>query len=197
MTSRYSGVPSVMPGAEPFSRDDGTLGVLLSHGFTGSPASMKPWGQYLADRGYTVRVPRLPGHGTRWQDLNAVGWDDWYGELDRSLSELRERCESAGAHILRSYRSEREDWIQTMVAAGMGVCFVPEFSATHPGVVVRRVEEPEVVREVCAVTVAGRRWSVPLASFVKAIRRYDWPTSDDVADISRRPDSDAAAATGT
>jgi LysR family hydrogen peroxide-inducible transcriptional activator len=111
--------------------------------------------------------------------------------------ELRERCESAGAHILRSYRSEREDWIQTMVAAGMGVCFVPEFSATHPGVVVRRVEEPEVVREVCAVTVAGRRWSVPLASFVKAIRRYDWPTSDDVADISRRPDSDAAAATGT
>ena len=83
MTSRYSGVPSVMPGAEPFSRDDGTLGVLLSHGFTGSPASMKPWGQYLADRGYTVRVPRLPGHGTRWQDLNAVGWVPW-----RDLSAL-------------------------------------------------------------------------------------------------------------
>lgn len=36
--------------------------------------------------------------------------------------ELRERCELAGAQILRSYRSEREDWIQTMVAAGMGVC---------------------------------------------------------------------------
>ena len=88
---------------------------------------------------------------------------------------LRERCEAAGAQIVRSYRSEREDWIQTMVAAGMGVCFLPEFSATHPAVVVRPVQDPEVRREVCLVTVAGRRWSSPLGSFVQAIRRYRWP----------------------
>ncbi len=89
--------------------------------------------------------------------------------------QLRERCEAAGAHIVRSYRSEREDWIQTMVAAGMGVCFMPEYSATHPGLVLRCVEEPEVTREICAVTVAGRRWSPPLASFIRAIRQYQWP----------------------
>jgi carboxylesterase len=83
----------VKPHAEPLSVDGGTVGVLLSHGFTGSPASMKPWGEYLAKRGFTVRVPRLPGHGTRWQDLNRVRWDDWYGELDAGLSELRERCD--------------------------------------------------------------------------------------------------------
>ncbi len=41
-----------------------SIGVLLSHGFTGQPASMTPWGEYLADRGYAVEVPRLPGHGT-------------------------------------------------------------------------------------------------------------------------------------
>jgi carboxylesterase len=75
------------------SVDGGPVGVLLSHGFTGSPASMTPWGQDLAARGFTVRVPRLPGHGTSWQDLNTVGWDDWYGELDAALSELRERCD--------------------------------------------------------------------------------------------------------
>ncbi|RYJ06292.1 MAG: carboxylesterase, partial [Actinomycetales bacterium] len=46
---------SVVPGAEPFSADGGRVGVLLSHGFTGSPASMTPWGQDLAERGYTVR----------------------------------------------------------------------------------------------------------------------------------------------
>jgi carboxylesterase len=84
---------NVKPHAESLSVDGGTVGVLLSHGFTGSPASMRPWGQHLAERGYTVRVPRLPGHGTRWQDLNAVGWDDWYGELESELSELRERCD--------------------------------------------------------------------------------------------------------
>ncbi|MCB4825170.1 LysR family transcriptional regulator [Roseicella aerolata] len=88
---------------------------------------------------------------------------------------LREQCEACGAQIVRSYRSEREDWIQTMVAAGMGVCFLPEFSATHPGVVVRPVQDPEVQREVCLVTVAGRRWSPALSSFVQAIRRYRWP----------------------
>lgn len=84
---------SVKPGAEPFSHDGGRLGVLLSHGFTGSPASMTPWGRLLADQGYSVRVPRLPGHGTRWQDMTKVGWDDWYGELDTALSDLRSRCD--------------------------------------------------------------------------------------------------------
>ena len=88
---------------------------------------------------------------------------------------LREHCEANGARIVRSYRSEREDWIQTMVAAGMGVCFLPEFSATHPGMAVRPVQDPEVRREVCLVTVAGRRWSPALSSFVQAIRRYHWP----------------------
>lgn len=83
----------VKPHAEPLSIDGGPVGVLLSHGFTGSPASMKPWGEDLARRGFTVRVPRLPGHGTTWKDLNRVGWDDWYGELDTVLTELRNRCE--------------------------------------------------------------------------------------------------------
>ncbi|HEY9565305.1 MAG TPA: esterase, partial [Nocardioides sp.] len=58
------------------------VGVLLSHGFTGSPASMKPWGRFLAERGYAVEVPLLPGHGTTWQDMNTTNWDDWYGEIE-------------------------------------------------------------------------------------------------------------------
>jgi len=79
--------------AEPLSVDAGRVGVLLSHGFTGSPASMKPWGEALADRGFSVRVPRLPGHGTHWRDLNRVGWDDWYADLDAALSDLRATCD--------------------------------------------------------------------------------------------------------
>ena len=46
------------------------IGVLLVHGYTGSPASMRPWAEYLNQRGYTVRVPLLPGHGTKQEDLN-------------------------------------------------------------------------------------------------------------------------------
>jgi DNA-binding transcriptional LysR family regulator len=77
------------------------------------------------------------------------------------------------------YRSEREDWIQIMVAAGMGICFLPEFSATVPGVVIRPVIDPSVAREVSLVTVAGRRWSSPLGTFVNAVRRYCWPSPTD------------------
>lgn len=57
------------------------VGVLLSHGFTGSPASMRPWGQHLGALGYGVRVPLLPGHGTTWQDLNGRRFEDWYGAV--------------------------------------------------------------------------------------------------------------------
>lgn len=65
------------------------IGVLLSHGFTGSPASMRPWGEYLGRQGYGVEVPRLPGHGTTWQDLNTRTFDDWYGEITASFERLR------------------------------------------------------------------------------------------------------------
>lgn len=64
------------------------IGVLLSHGFTGSPASIRPWGQALGELGYGVSVPRLPGHGTTWQDLNTHRFDDWYGEVARAFDAL-------------------------------------------------------------------------------------------------------------
>lgn len=84
---------SIVPGAEPFAADGGPVGVLLIHGFTGSPASMTPWGRDLAERGHTVRVPRLPGHGTSWQDMNTTRWHDWYAEVDAALTDLRSRCD--------------------------------------------------------------------------------------------------------
>lgn len=64
------------------------IGVLLSHGFTGSPISIRPWGEHLGGRGYGVAVPRLPGHGTTWQDLNTHRFDDWYGEVTRTFDRL-------------------------------------------------------------------------------------------------------------
>lgn len=65
------------------------IGVLLSHGFTGSPVSMRPWGEHLAAQGYGVAVPLLPGHGTTWQDLNQKTWADWSAALDEAFVKLR------------------------------------------------------------------------------------------------------------
>ncbi|QFQ96651.1 alpha/beta fold hydrolase [Streptomyces phaeolivaceus] len=85
----------VLPGAEPYHHEGGEVGVLLCHGFTGSPQSLRPWAEYLAARGLTVALPLLPGHGTRWEDMRLTGWQDWYAEVDRELRVLRERC----AHV--------------------------------------------------------------------------------------------------
>lgn len=85
------------PGAQPWSSDpagpDSRIGVLLIHGFTGSPASMTPWGKALSEHGWTIRVPRLPGHGSRWQDMNLTTWEDWYAEAERNLRELQGKCD--------------------------------------------------------------------------------------------------------
>jgi carboxylesterase len=90
--AKESPVP-VYRGAEPFYHEGGEVGVLLCHGFTGSPRSLRPWAEYLAERGLTVSLPLLPGHGTRWQDLRATGWQDWYASVELELGELLERCE--------------------------------------------------------------------------------------------------------
>jgi carboxylesterase len=82
-----------MTGAEPFSHDGSEVGVLLCHGFTGTPQSLRPWGEYLAERGFTVRLPLLPGHGTTWQQMNRTHWQDWYSCVDTAFRELHETCE--------------------------------------------------------------------------------------------------------
>ncbi|WP_055481850.1 alpha/beta fold hydrolase [Sphaerimonospora mesophila] len=82
----------VMPGAEPYHHDGGDVGVLLCHGFTGSPQSLRPWAEHLAAAGLTVSLPRLPGHGTTWQEMNRTRWEDWYAEVDKAFADLRGRC---------------------------------------------------------------------------------------------------------
>ena len=88
------------PNAEP-SLSDGDpeatgghrIGVLLCHGFTGSPASLRPWAEHLAGHGYAVSLPRLPGHGTTWQEMNRTGWADWYAEIVRAFEKLHANCD--------------------------------------------------------------------------------------------------------
>jgi carboxylesterase len=83
------------PGMEPFEHRGGPVGVLLCHGFTGSPQTLRPWADHLARHGFTVSLPRLPGHGTTWQDMAGTGWRDWYGEVDRAFGVLAGQCEQA------------------------------------------------------------------------------------------------------
>ena len=81
----------VDPFAAPYAGgpDDGPP-VLVLHGFSGSPRSMRPWAEHLAGHGFRVDLPRLPGHGTSWRELNLTGWQDWYAAAERALLRLAE-----------------------------------------------------------------------------------------------------------
>ena len=79
----------VSPSTEAFHHEaEGDVAVLLVHGFTGSTVSMKPWGDYLHEKGYTVACRRLPGHGTQWQDMVPTTWQEWYAEVEDAFEEL-------------------------------------------------------------------------------------------------------------
>jgi len=112
-----------IPGATPFLHDgDSGVGVLLSHGFTGSTVSMKPWAEDLAEAGHSVVLPLLPGHGTTWQELNRTTWQDWYAELSRGFARLTDHCEkvvvgglSMGGSLVTRLAQDHPDRISGLV----------------------------------------------------------------------------------
>src|SRR5919108_6320336 len=83
----------ILAGAEEFSLGDGPVGALLIHGFTGSPQGLRSLGEYLAAGGVTVVCPRLPGHGTTWQDLNTRTQEDWAGAVEDAFFKLSASCD--------------------------------------------------------------------------------------------------------
>ncbi|MBE7554578.1 MAG: alpha/beta fold hydrolase [Anaerolineales bacterium] len=140
---------SVKP--SPFLLEGGSIGVLLIHGFTGSPPEMRPVGDYLNQRGLTVSVPCLPGHGTTLEDLNRQRWTDWTGRAAKALVELKQRCEtvvvgglSLGALISLYLVANTTD------VAG-AIIYSPAIMLTDPGrhflpilkYLIRQVSKPE------------------------------------------------------
>ena len=83
----------LMPGAEPFFRANGPTGCLVVHGFASSPGEVRWLAGYLADAGFTVIAPRLPGHGSDPRDLGRVQRRDWLLALLDAYALLRAQCE--------------------------------------------------------------------------------------------------------
>ncbi|MFI7579914.1 alpha/beta fold hydrolase [Kocuria kalidii] len=79
------------PGAPFRLPADGPAGVLVLHGFTGVPFSVRPWGRALHEAGAEVVGPVLPGHGTRWEDLAGIRWEQWRDHAAQHVRALRAR----------------------------------------------------------------------------------------------------------
>lgn len=90
MSEKYS----VMEEAQPFYFEGNKVGILVSHGFTGSTQSMRPLGEAYARAGYTVCGPRLKGHGTHYEDMEETTYHDWVASIEEGYHWLKERCDT-------------------------------------------------------------------------------------------------------
>ena len=86
--------PAVLPEAEPLSHAGTTsTGVLVLHGFTGNPSSMRGIAEEMVALGHHVEMPRLPGHGTTVEEMVTTGWADWTGEVRDAHGRLADRAD--------------------------------------------------------------------------------------------------------
>lgn len=87
-------IPNLRPGAEPQFYRGNNIGCLVTHGFMASPGEVGWAGQFLAEQGYTVYVPRLTGHGIDPTHMSRMTWQDWYAQVLDGYHILRQQCET-------------------------------------------------------------------------------------------------------
>jgi carboxylesterase len=83
----------VLPWAQPWSAPGGPHGVLVIHGFTGNPQSMRGLAEGFAAAGFAVELPLLPGHGTSVEDMLPTRFADWSATVEKAYLDLAGRCD--------------------------------------------------------------------------------------------------------
>jgi LysR family transcriptional regulator, hydrogen peroxide-inducible genes activator len=133
---------------------------------------------------------------------NAVAVRDLDGEryVNRASCEVLDHARAIflqhGAKIDRIYRSERDDWILAMVAAGLGFGFLPQYCVVERGdVIVRPLVQPEIWREVSLFTVRGRPHSPAVGALVREAMRFKWMGREPLA-VQRAREGEAPDANG-
>ena len=93
---------------------EGDVGLLIIHGFTGSPHSMRPIADHFIKLGYPVEMPRLAGHGTHWRDMVATEYKEWVDGVEEGYWKLL----NAGYRVI-------------IIGISMGGCIATNLAARH------------------------------------------------------------------
>lgn len=151
MTSRQRGpLPADLIASYWLPGDD--RGILLLHGFAGTPPEMRPLAEELAGRGMTAYAPLLVGHGTSPEELESTRHQDWVRSANQALDELLARCRRVG-----------------VAGQSMGATIALHLAATRP-------ELRAVVTQ--AGFIRLRDWRVRLLPVAQHLVRWDVPTGD-------------------
>lgn len=90
---------------------------------------------------------------------------------------VRQALADRGVHMRQVFSSPRDDWVQGMIKAGLGLGFFPEFSVTDHDLAIRPLVDPAFARTIYLATVRGRPHSPAVGAFVQEARRYPWPSA--------------------
>jgi len=151
------------------TRED--LGILALHGFSASPAEVRPLGEALHHDGFTVFAPRLRGHGTSPYDLATRSWDDWLASARVGFTILRNRCQQVA-----------------IVGHSMGGCLAFLLAAEGPVAGVVSICTPTRLASRRSALVPLLHKANRLASFlagVEGLKNFD-PTNPENPDINYR-----------
>jgi DNA-binding transcriptional LysR family regulator len=84
-------------------------------------------------------------------------------------------CRDKNVSLYARFRSEREDWVQSMVLARIGFAFMPEYSVTFSELLLRPLIEPSVTRTIALASMPGRQFSPATAALVRSAQSFNWP----------------------
>lgn len=125
---------------------------------------------------YAVAIPA----GHRFQKQDSVQFQELVGEnyLERLHCEFDDYYAAHFGNqpfeLTVKFASEREDWVQALVVAGMGIAILPENLALIDGVLTRPLTEPIVAREISLLTVRGRRHKPAVDAFTRVAASVSW-----------------------
>lgn len=154
--------------------DDGALDLAIVNPFEGVPESFRVHALYKEN--YVAVLP--PEHPlaarnvVRLKDLSKQPY------VDRLSCEMREMfaamCEAGDVELYARFRSEREDWVQAMVLARIGIAVMPEYSVTLPELVRRPIIDPAISRTIALLSVPGRPFSQAATALVRTAQAFRW-----------------------
>ncbi len=182
-SERRTGAPRVVAGAEPLSSaapgGPGSVAVLLCHGFTGSPYSVRLWARDLADAGLAVEAPRLPGHGTTWQDMATTTWWQWYAEVEAALARLVATGArvvvgglSMGGGLALRLAADHPDDVAALVLVNPAVLLTDPRMAAVPVLRYLQPSRPGIGSDTANGADEGAYDRVPLAALASSLAGY-------------------------
>jgi DNA-binding transcriptional LysR family regulator len=143
---------------------------------------------------FVVAVP--PSHKFAKKNVVRVADLNQENYVSRANCEVYEyakrKFNNAGAYVRQVFTSERDDWVQGMIKAGLGFGFFPEFCVNDPGLMTRRLIDPEIIRTIMLVTVRGRPHSPAVGAFMRKAKAHPWP----VGQYDRLPSTDPFSTAG-